>query len=163
MRPEYVNHGPFPANAGNTRARILKQEPCTKHEAEELNGRLWDYIATMLLRLSTEGFPAPYPKALDDFFDPKIQTFKFSKGFIPDRTNIVVRREGTEVLVSRGRQLGYVAMLLTVYIVRAVSMGRRWVGSTCRECDVVEDVKDWPRCRLEFVLGDLGRDHNGAN
>jgi hypothetical protein len=72
MPPKYINHELFPDNAGDTRARILKKEPYSKHKAEELNGRLWDYIATMLLRLATVAYPEPYPKALDDFFNPKI-------------------------------------------------------------------------------------------
>jgi hypothetical protein len=104
---EYVNHPLFPDNAGETRARIIKTLPSSREEAWRTRGKLWDYIATMLHHLATEANPAPYPKALDDFFDPNIETFMFSITHNIEKCTLEVRREGNDVLVSQVQNLCY--------------------------------------------------------
>jgi len=60
--------------------------------------QLCDYIATIL-----DNFE-PYPKALEDFFDPAVKTFGFSRFYGPDTIgsleNFLIYREANEVTVS---------------------------------------------------------------
>jgi hypothetical protein len=107
LPPEYVNHPLFLDNAGETRARIFKTLPNSREGALRTPGKLWDYIATMLLQLATEADPAPYSKALDNFFDPNIKTFEFSITHNIEKWTLEVRREGNEVLVGQVQNLCY--------------------------------------------------------
>jgi hypothetical protein len=88
--PTYINHPVLPHDARITRARIL-------NDAEGVQGKLWDYIATVLNHLAN---PAGYPKALEEFFDPTVTTFKFSHQHPGTDSSIEIRREGDKVLVS---------------------------------------------------------------
>jgi hypothetical protein len=91
----YKNHPLSPVDVKNTRARIFKKLPRNCKEATTFSRNLWDYIATMLDSMKSN--------ALEDFFDPAVTSFKFSRrheGNDDNMNSFIISRTADEVLVS---------------------------------------------------------------
>jgi hypothetical protein len=101
LPPTYKDHPLLPAKVGNTRARILKKIPKTVDAAVETHGHLWDSIATVLYLVGERS----YPWALEQFFDPAVNSFKFEKKHV-NGYSCVIWREADEVLVCYGSIVG---------------------------------------------------------